>query len=127
LIIPGPDGLQPLEYIPVDAGVPVVSNRLALHLSRVLYDEGVMVRHSPGIAGLAPQGRVYLHPRDASMLTVEEGDIVRVSGGGVAELPVALDASLAEGTVYLPFNLAGTAAIAAVPAVSVDVVRGDET
>ena len=51
---------------------------------------------------------------------------MRVSGGGVVELPVALDASLAEGTVYLPFNLAGTAAIAAVPAVSVDVVRGGE-
>ena len=126
LIVPGPDGRQPLEHIPVDGGVPVVSDRFALHLGRVLYDDGVMVRHSPGIAGLAPQARAYLHPRDASMLAVGEGDIVRVSGGGVVELPVALDASLAEGTVYLPFNLAGTAAIAAVPAVSVDVVRGDE-
>ena len=126
LIVPGPDGRQPLQHIPVDAGVPVVSDRFALHLGRVLYDEGVMVRHSPGIAGLAPQARVYLHPRDAAMLAVEEGDIVRVRGGGVLELPVALDASLVEGSVYVPFNLAGTAAIAAVPAVSVDVVRGDE-
>jgi predicted molibdopterin-dependent oxidoreductase YjgC len=92
----------------------------------VLYDDGVMVRHSPGIAGLAPRARVYLHPRDASLLAAEEGDLVRVSGEGVVELPVGLDASLAEGTVYVPFNLAGTAALGAVPAVSVDVVRGGD-
>jgi NADH-quinone oxidoreductase subunit G len=126
LLLPGPGGRQPLEHVPVDTGVPVVSDRLALHLGRVLYDDGVMVRHSPGISGLAPGACVYLHPRDAALLAAEEGDLVRVSGEGVVELPVGLDASLVEGTVYVPFNLAGTTALGAVPAVSVDVVRGGD-
>ena len=44
----------------------------------VLYDDGVMVRNSSGIAGLAPHGAAYLHPRDASMLAVVDGDEVIV-------------------------------------------------
>jgi len=124
VVVPLPDAEQPLRYLPVDTGLPVVSERMALHLGRVLYDDGVMLRHGRALAGLAPAPRLHLHPRDAGLLAVVAGDRVRVSGVGVAELEVTLDAGLAEGTVYVPGNLAATRAIGAPAAVAVDPVRG---
>jgi len=47
-----------------------------------------------------------LHPADAVRLGVAEGARVRLTGSeGAAELPAALDPSLAPGTVYLPAHL----------------------
>jgi predicted molibdopterin-dependent oxidoreductase YjgC len=127
IVLPGPGGTQPLEYTPEDPGVPVVSGRLALHTAHVLYDDGVMVRNSTGIAGLAPQGAAHLHPRDASLLAVVDGDEIVIHVDGSVQLPVVIDASLAEGTVYVPFNLSGTAGLGAVGTVRVDAVRGGDT
>jgi NADH-quinone oxidoreductase subunit G len=126
IVLPGPGGSQPLEYAPEDPGVPVVAGHHALHTARVLFDDGVIMRNSSGIAGLAPHGAAYLHPRDASMLAVTDGDEVMVHADGSVRLPVIIDASLAEGTVYVPFNLSGTAGLGAVGTVRVDAVRGDE-
>jgi NADH-quinone oxidoreductase subunit G len=127
VVLPGPGGRQPLEYRPEDPGVPVVAGHHALHTARVLYDDGVMVRNSSGIGGLAPTGAAYLHPRDASMLAVVDGDEVVVHADGSVRLPVIIDASLAEGTVYVPFNLSGTAGLGAGGTVRIDAVRGDAT
>jgi predicted molibdopterin-dependent oxidoreductase YjgC len=126
IVLPGPEGRQPLEYTPEDPGVPVVAGRHALHTARVLYDDGVMVRNSSGIAGLAPHGAAYLHPRDASMLAVVDGDDVIVHADGSVRLPVIIDASLAEGTIYVPFNLSRTAGLGADGTVRIDAVRGGD-
>ena len=127
IVLPGPDGTQPLMVTPADPGMSVTSGHLALHAARVLYDDGVIVRHSTGIAGLARHGAAHLHPRDASLLAVVDGDEVVVHGDGDVQLPVVIDPTLAEGTVYVPFNLAATAALGAVPTVRVDAVRGGDT
>ncbi|MGB5379912.1 MAG: molybdopterin-dependent oxidoreductase, partial [Acidimicrobiia bacterium] len=127
IVLPGPGGRQPLEYVPENPGVPVVSGHHVLHTAHVLYDDGVMVRHSSGIAGLAPRGAAYLHPRDAAMLAVVDGDEIIVHVDGSVQLPVVIDASLTEGTVYVPFNLSGTAGLGAVGTVRIDVVRGDDS
>ncbi len=127
IVLPGADGTQPLEVTPTDPGLPVTSGHLALHAARVLYDDGVIVRHSTGISRLAAHGAAHLHPRDASLLAVVDGDEVVVHGDGDVQLPVVIDPTLAEGTVYVPFNLAGTAALGAVPTVRIDAVRGGDT
>ncbi|HHC09560.1 MAG TPA: NADH dehydrogenase (quinone) subunit G [Actinobacteria bacterium] len=123
VVVPLEGVTPPLRHVPSDPGLAVVSERPALHLARVLYDDGVLVRHCPSLASLAPEAAAHLHPRDASVLAVREGDRVRLEGVGVVELPVVLDPTLAEGTVYVPFNLAETAALGAVPSVRIDVVR----
>ena len=123
-IVPGPGGAQPLAHTPKDKSVPTTSGHPVLHTARVLYDDGVLLRHSPGIAGLAPRGAAHLHPRDASMLAVAEGDEVRIHGDGEIHLPVVIDPTLVEGTVYVPFNLAETAGLGAVATVRIDAVRG---
>jgi predicted molibdopterin-dependent oxidoreductase YjgC len=126
LVLPGPDGTQPLKHTPVDRGVPVASRHYMLHTARVLYDDGVMVRHSPGISGLAAPAAAHLHPRDASMLAVTEGDEIVIRLDGEVQLPVVIDPSLVEGTVYVPFNLAGTAGLGAVGTLRIDAVRGGD-
>ena len=124
VLVPGPDGEQPLEYVPVDPGLRKATGRYALHLARVLYDDGVDVRMSPSLAALTPDPRVWLHPRDAGALGVGEGGLADVAAGGTTiTLPVGLDPTLADGTVYVPANLAATAGLAADLAVSVTAAR----
>ena len=43
------------------------------------------------------------------MLAVTEGDEIVIHVDGEVQLPVVIDPSLVDGTVYVPFNLAGTA------------------
>jgi NADH-quinone oxidoreductase subunit G len=126
LVLPTSDGNQPLAYTPVDRGVPVVAGHRVLHTARVLYDDGVIVRHSSGIAGLAARGAAYLHPRDASVLALAEGDLISITVDGEVQLPVVIDPSLVEGTVYVPFNLASTAGLGAVGTLRIDAVRGGD-
>jgi predicted molibdopterin-dependent oxidoreductase YjgC len=96
---PAPYGL-PLEAPEEEAG------DLALHLARVLYDRGTVVQQGPALARLAAEATLHLHPTDAAHLGVADGGRVRLTGSeGAADLPAALDASLAPGTVYLPANL----------------------
>jgi NADH-quinone oxidoreductase subunit G len=119
IVVPGSEGTQPLQYIPVDPGLDVSEAALTLHAGRVLYDDGVMIRHSPGIAGLAPEPRAYLHPADAEALSVIEGDIVVVGVDGEATLTVVIDPTLAKGTIYVPFNQRRSAALGTVGEVAV--------
>ncbi len=126
LVLPGPDGTQPLRYSPIDRGVPVASGHHVLHTARVLYDDGVMMHHSADISGLAARGAAHLHPRDAAMLAVTEGDEIAIRVDGEVRLPVVIDPSLIEGTVYVPFNLAATAGLGAVGTLRIDAVRGGD-
>ena len=118
------DGTQPLNHIPVAATAgdePV--DGLALHLARVLYDGGLRIGLSPSLSALAPTGAAYLNPADPARLQLDESMSVRAStNGSSADLPVRLDDSLAEGTVYIPYQLAETAGLVSTPAVAIEAI-----
>jgi hypothetical protein len=57
------------------------------------------------------------------VLAVTEGDEIAITMDGEVTLPVVIDPSLVEGTVYVPFNLAGTAGLGAVGTLRIDAVR----
>jgi NADH-quinone oxidoreductase subunit G len=119
LVLPIDEGIQHLEYIPVDGGVAAVAAEYGLHLARVLYDDGVRTRMSPSLQKLAPDAFVYLSAETAADLGVEVGDEVTVeSDYGSVTLPLALDNSLGEGSVYVPANLEATKGIGAAVAVT---------
>jgi NADH-quinone oxidoreductase subunit G len=120
IVVPGSEGTQPLQYHPVDREVATSDAALTLHAARTLYDDGVMVRHCPSIAGLAPVATVHLHPEDAEALSVAEGDPVVVSVDGEARLTAVLDRTLAPGTIYVPFNQLGSASLGAIGVVTVE-------
>jgi NADH-quinone oxidoreductase subunit G len=127
VVLPMAEGRQPLQYIPVDPKLRVEPARMALHLGRVLYDDSVKVRMSPGLASVMAEARAYLHPRDAGAITAAEGQVVEVTTKhGSAELPLAFDASLAPGTVYVPANLPETALLGAALAVEIRPIRSDD-
>jgi NADH-quinone oxidoreductase subunit G len=126
VVLPGPEGAQPLAYVPVDTGLIAGSDRLALHSGRVMYDDGVRVRHAPSMARQQPAGFVGLHPRDAGAFALTEGDVVRVVGGEASiEVPVRIDPGLAEGAAYVPFNLPHTAELGAPAGITIETVGGD--
>ena len=127
IVVPGSDGRQPLQYAPGDAPESAAGDGLTLHAARTLYDDGVMIRHSPGIAEFAPDAAVHLHPSDAEALSVEEGDLVVVTVDGEAELGVVFDLSLAPGTVYVPFNQRGSAALGASGEVTIEPAKNGST
>jgi len=96
---PAPHGL-PLEAPVEEAG------GMVLHLARVLYDRGTLMQQGPSLRRLAREAALHLHPEDAARLGVAAGGRVRLTGSsGAADLPAALDATLAPGTAYLPANL----------------------
>jgi predicted molibdopterin-dependent oxidoreductase YjgC len=106
VVAPADPGAAPPSYLPVDTAPASRGGDLVLHLARVLYDRGTTVAMGPSLAGLAAGPAAHLHPDDAARFGITAGATVRLSGsGGSAELPAAIDPSLAPGTVYLPFNL----------------------
>ena len=127
VVVPTADGRQPLEYVPVATSARSEPARLALHLGRVLYDDGVRVRMSPGLASVMADAGVAMHPRDAGGIGAAEGDTLEVSNAyGSVELPLSHDSSLAPGTVYVPANLPETAPLGGGLAVEVRVIREDD-
>ena len=121
VIAPIAGGDQPLRHIPADVTVPVVTDRMTLHLAPALYDDGVWNRHAVTIAPLVREAVARIHPRDASSLAVADGEHLLIADG--FELPVVMDPEVAIGSIVVPFNHPATRGIAATPAISVDVVR----
>jgi predicted molibdopterin-dependent oxidoreductase YjgC len=121
VVLPLPEGEQPLQYLPVDPGLRArAAAGLTLHLGRVLYDDGVLTRMSPSLAGLMPEAAIYMTTKDARSAGVEAGHRVEVTTElGYAELEVMIDNSLAPRTVYVPFNLPETSVLGASPGVTV--------
>ena len=105
VVVPTPDGEQPLRYVPVDIGVSSRPARLALHSARTLYDDGVHVRFGLSLAQLAAGAYAFVNTEDAARLGLADGALVRLTGsGGSADLEVRHDPTLAPGSVYVPFN-----------------------
>jgi predicted molibdopterin-dependent oxidoreductase YjgC len=123
VVVPSPDGTQPLAYIPVEISVPVVTDRMTLHLAPALYDDGVWNRYAATIASLVRPATARIHPRDAASLAVTDGSVIAVDDD--LELPVTVDSEVAVGSIVVPFNHPDTRGLRASPAVRVDVMRGD--
>jgi NADH-quinone oxidoreductase subunit G len=84
---------------------------LRLVATRKMYDDGVMLRHSPASAGLARSIQVRLNPVDFDKLGVEPGTVVKVeSARGHLLTPVACDAGVPAGSAAIPFSVDGWAA-----------------
>ena len=78
---------------------------LRLVASRSMYDTGVLVGHSPSLAGLAPGTRASLEPTDFARYGVTEGEVVDLIGPkGTVQVAVTADDGVAKGTVHLYVN-----------------------
>jgi NADH-quinone oxidoreductase subunit G len=104
-------GTQSLKHIPVAVkGTKAPSAALTLHVARTLYDDGVMMRHTPTLHRLAPGAVAHLNPEDAKKAGAQEGHPVKVvTKHGEGEFTAVIDASTPAGVVYVPFNQPGGA------------------
>ena len=107
-VVPLQGAVQPLQYEPRGSDPNGIVGAYTLHLARTMYDDGVLLRHSPSLSGQAPGAAVYLTPAHAASLRVSDGDEISLGlGGRSVTLPVRVDPSLHDGTVYVPFNQPG--------------------
>ncbi|HSJ27776.1 MAG TPA: NADH-quinone oxidoreductase subunit NuoG [Acidimicrobiia bacterium] len=106
VVVPFGEASQPLSYVPADTPGEIVKGSLVLHSARTMYDDGVLLRNGLSLHKLAPGAALHVHPDDAQRLGVD-GEAVITAGDVSATLPVVRDASLARGTVYVPFNQPG--------------------
>jgi NADH-quinone oxidoreductase subunit G len=102
-------GSQTLKHIPVALkGTKAPGAALTLHVARTLYDDGVMMRHSPMLHPLAPGAAAHLNPDDARKIGAQAGAVVRVvTKQGDGELVAVIDEGTPAGVVYVPFNQPG--------------------
>jgi predicted molibdopterin-dependent oxidoreductase YjgC len=107
------DGAATLRHIPVSLkGDKAPSAELTLHVARTLYDDGVMMRHSPILHRLAPGPVAHLNPDDAKRAGALDGHPVRVvTKHGDGEFTAVLDAGTPAGVVYVPYNQAGAVSL----------------
>lgn len=107
-VVPIPGAVQPLRYEPRKRDLGGVVGAYTLHLARTMYDDGVLLRNSPSLAAQAPGAAAHLTPAHAASLRVSDGDEISLGlGGRSVTLPVRVDPSLHDGTVYVPFNQPG--------------------
>jgi NADH-quinone oxidoreductase subunit G len=106
-------GSAPLRHIPVSLkGDKAPSAELTLHVGRTLYDDGVMMRHSPILHRLAPGPVAHLNPEDAKRAGALDGHPVRVvTKHGDGEFTALLDEGTPAGVVYVPYNQAGAVSL----------------
>ncbi|HEX6947887.1 MAG TPA: NADH-quinone oxidoreductase subunit NuoG [Acidimicrobiia bacterium] len=118
------EGEAPLTYIPVvleGPGAPQAE--FTLHAARVMYDDGVRLRHSPALRKLAPGPVAKINPADAPKLGARQGVKVRlVTRHGEGEFEISLDEGTPSGVVYVPINQRGGAQLGTDPVVRVTVV-----
>lgn len=92
---------------PTDAG-----EQKTLAVARSLLDRGTLVSRSPIVQPRVPKPVVEVNSQDAEQLGIENGARVRVSfDARVIELNANVDGHVPPGTVLLPNNLEGTAAL----------------
>ena len=120
VVIPLPEAIQPLVYLPADAPGRSPSGELVLHYARTMFDDGVLMRHGPSLEHLAPGAAVHLNFDDARRLGLAAGDEADVTTSqGSARLRVVIDESMGHGVVYIPFNQPGTPSLGSDPVVNV--------
>jgi NADH-quinone oxidoreductase subunit G len=94
---------------PAPADAPAVdSYSLRLIATRTLYDDGVLVQHSPSLAAMPRGTKVAVHPYDFDRLGVPEGSAVRVSSARTSlVLDLEIDSGVPRGCAAVRFNQPG--------------------
>jgi NADH-quinone oxidoreductase subunit G len=103
----------------VDSPAPPKADAYALRLvvGRQLYDNGVAVRRSPSLTGLAREPVLRVNPTDLERLGVPSGGQVRLRANrATTTVTVEADARQPRGSAWLPFNVDGVDAGAIVEA-----------
>lgn len=105
VLVPG--GMPLVRPVPTE--VPDRDRDLfRLVVTRSMYDNGVLMAHSPALAGLAPGTRLVVEPSDLLRLGVNDGDTVVVTGpGGRLNVVVGSDPGVTRGTAHVLFNQSG--------------------
>lgn len=118
------EGSGPFEHIPVAAaGASAPRAELTLHSARVMYDDGIALRHSPSMAHLAPGAIAHVNPADAPRMGLKDGAPVKVvTSQGEGEFTAVLDDGTPRGVVYVPANQPGGAGLGTDPIVRVTAV-----
>ena len=81
---------------------------LRLVTSRVLYDQGTLVQHSPSLAGLEPAAKAHVNPHDLEMLGVGGGARLRLRTHRTSfVVDTVPDQGVPRGALWMAFNLAG--------------------
>lgn len=123
-VVPNEEGNELLSYIPVKLKASKAPGaQLTLHLSRVMYDDGVRLRHCPSLHPLAPGPVARIHPEDAKRMGAVAGQVVKVvTGKAQGEYTAVLDEETPAGVVFIPRNQPGAAKLGADPVVRVTVM-----
>jgi formate dehydrogenase alpha subunit len=82
---------------------------LSLTTGRIMfqYHTGTSTRRSPKLEQEAPVAFIEIHPKDASALGVEDGEIVSVSSRrGSIEIAAKITDGIKQGVVFIPFHYA---------------------
>jgi len=102
---------HPLEFVP-SVELPDDEYPFILSTGRVLehWHGGTMTRHSK-LDELYPEARVDLHPTDAALIDIHDGQAVRVSSRrGQVVLRATVTEKTRAGVVFIPFHFAEAAA-----------------
>lgn len=118
------EGSQPFDHLPVAVKGPTAPRaQFVLHRARVMYDDGVRLRHCKSLQPLAPGPVAHINPADAPGLGAREGATVKVTTGhGEGEFTVVLDEATPSGVVFVPVNQKGGVPLGTDPVVRVKVV-----
>lgn len=91
---------------PATAPVKPDGYRLRLVTSRVLYDHGTVVAHSPHLAALHPEQVLHCHPSDLTRFSLRTGATVKAtSSRSSMDLVVVADPRMPKGACWLPWNV----------------------
>jgi predicted molibdopterin-dependent oxidoreductase YjgC len=107
------EGAARLQHVPVALkGNKAPRASLTLHSARVMFDDGVRLRHSPALHRLARGPVAHVSPADAPKLGARDGAGVRlVTKQGEGEFRIVIDPGTPAGVIYVPLNQPGAAAL----------------
>lgn len=89
------------------AAVDPNGSSLSATFTRVLFDQGVRMRHNPHVSQLAKEPRVRLHPREGQNRGLQDGATVHLSANGnTISAQIKWDERIAAGTLALPLGFA---------------------
>jgi predicted molibdopterin-dependent oxidoreductase YjgC len=100
-----------IDYVE-PAELPDEEYPFILSTGRILFHwhGGTLTRRSPGLDSLAPEPEVEIHPQDAAVIGVEDGQLARVtSRRGTLEARVVVTRRSPPGTVFMNFHFAEAA------------------
>ncbi|MGD2100856.1 MAG: NADH-quinone oxidoreductase subunit NuoG [Acidimicrobiia bacterium] len=119
---------QPFDHIPVALDGPASPGaEFVLHQARTMYDDGVRLRHSSSLHGLAPGAVVYVNPADAPGVGIREGSAVTLTTTkGEGQFTAILDPGTPSGVVYAPRNQPGGTPLGADAVVRVKTLSGED-